>query len=151
MRAEAEERMRVEYTVAQNKVEQAQRAEQVLRAERVRKEAREKAAKEREEEKRAREMREKEEEVAKREGGVWIESGGKKAKGKKGFAVMPMGYAGKAGEKKENVGESPKKDSGEDKGGRAGTWGPKRILSRKEGIMQGQGVGQGQVGVGTKK
>jgi len=152
VRAETEERMNAEFQ-KQARAEEVKKAERVQREkqERVRREAREKAAKEREEEARLKAQREKEEERAKREGGAWIESGGKKGRKVKGFPVMPMMHAGGAvgngkgfgeeGERKENEGGGVVKE-GEDKGGRAGTWGPKKILSRKEGV----GAGQGQMG-----
>jgi hypothetical protein len=122
-------------------------AEQRAKEERIRREAREKAAREREEETRLKAMRDKEEERAKKEGGTWIETGsGKKAKGRKGngalgFPVLPHSAPPVLKtfverEKKENDGGmkmSPKKDGKSvDTGGRAGTWGPKKILSRKE-------------------
>jgi hypothetical protein len=157
VRAEAEERLRAEYNQNIQRAKAVQRAEAVQREkqERVRREAREKAAKEREEEARMKAEREKEEEKAKREGGAWIESGGKKGKKAKGFPVMPMMHSGtavgKAFGEKENVKENDRGakmelEKGEDTGGRAGMWGPNRILSRKEGVGARQGQGQGQGG-----
>ncbi|KAF1919971.1 hypothetical protein BDU57DRAFT_156952 [Ampelomyces quisqualis] len=150
VRTEAEARMQTVYS------QSAQRAEQVYheKQDRVRREAREKAAREREEEARLRVVRLKEEEKAKREGGAWIESG-KKGKGRKGvgFPVLPHSASAgvKAlgeGEKKENEGSGGVKEleKAEDKGGRAGTWGPKKILSRKEAVGASQAQAQGQVG-----
>ena len=90
-------------------------------------------------------LKEKEEERAKKEGGMWIETGsGKKAKGRKGngalaFPVLP-GSAPPVGKtfaevgRKENQGGKMVKEKGGDVGGRAGTWGPKKILSRKENV-----------------
>jgi hypothetical protein len=129
-------------------------AVQRAKEERIRRVAREKATREREEEARLKAMKEKEEERAKKEGGLWIETGsGKKQKGKKGAAIgfpaMPFSappalrrLADK--EKKGNDGGakmsanmsatmSPTKEGKSvDTGGRAGIWGPKKILSRKE-------------------
>jgi hypothetical protein len=153
VRAEAEARIRVEHDAvckAQETHEAAlrekQAAVQQAKEERIRREAREKAAREREEEARLKAMKEKEEERVKKEGGLWIETGsGKKQKGKKGAAInfpaMPFSvapalrtFADK--EKKENAGGakmSPKKEGANvDTGGRAGVWGPKKILTRKE-------------------
>ncbi|KAH7069072.1 hypothetical protein BKA63DRAFT_100706 [Paraphoma chrysanthemicola] len=123
-------------------------AEQRAKEERIRRAAREKAAREREEDAKQKAMVQMEHERAKKEGGLWIETGsGKKQKGKKGagtgsgngFPTMPASappvlktFAAK--DKKENEGspgKSPKK--GMETGGRAGTWGPKKILSRKDG------------------
>jgi hypothetical protein len=121
-------------------------AEQRAKEERVRREAREKAARERKEEHKMKAIKEKEEERAKKEGGLWIETGnGKKTKGRRGgalnFPTLPQSapavlktFADK--EKKENengVRTSPKKEGkAADIGGRAGIWGPKKILNRKE-------------------
>jgi hypothetical protein len=121
-------------------------AEQRAKEERIRREARETADKEREEEARLKTIKEKEEELAKKQGGAWIEtSGGKKQKGRKGTALgaptislstPPVLKTLLTKDKKENDHEaklSPKKDAkGTDTGGRAGIWGPKKILSRKE-------------------
>jgi hypothetical protein len=165
VRAEAEARIKVErdaickaLKAREAAVREKQAAVQQAKEERIRREAREKAAREREEEARLKAMKEKEEERAKKEGGLWIETGsGKKQKGKKGaamdFTAMPFSaplvlrtFADR--EKKENAGGakmSPKKqnDAGAkmspkkegtnvDTGGRAGVWGPKKILTRKE-------------------
>jgi hypothetical protein len=177
VRTESEARVNAErdaFCKAREASENAQREKQtaVQRAkeERIRREAHEKAAREREEEARLKAMKQKEEERAKKEGGLWIETGsGKKQKGKKGaamnFPAMPFSaplvlrtFADR--EKKENDGNvkmSPKKqndgsakmsprkqnDGGAqmsplkdgkstDTGGRAGVWGPKKILTRKE-------------------
>jgi hypothetical protein len=122
-------------------------AEQRAKEGRIRREAREKAARERVEENKMKAIKEREEERAKKEGGMWIETGsGKKTKGRRGgalnFLALPQSaspilknFADK--EKKENSNGarmSPKKEAkaAADSGGRAGTWGPKKILSRKE-------------------
>jgi hypothetical protein len=130
-------------------IREKQAAEQRAKEERIRREAREKAAREREDEARKKVVREREEERAKKEGGAWIETGsGKKTKGRKGPAVaMPLAAAPPpvlktlvAKDRKENdngnaAKMSPKREGKGtvmDTGGRAGTWGPKKILSRKE-------------------
>jgi len=128
-------------------IREKQAAEQRAKEERIRREAREKAAREREEEARIKASKEREEELAKKEGGAWIETGsGKKQKGRKGgpstgFPTMPhfsppvlKTLITKDKKENENGGKmSPKKEGkGMDMGGRAGTWGPKKILSRKE-------------------
>jgi hypothetical protein len=119
-------------------------AELRAKDERIRREAREKAAREREEEARVRVIKETEEERAKKDGGAWIEtSGGKKTKSRKG-GVVGSPVPADAGspvlkmvfgrERKENEGAtnaSPKMEKVADQG-RAGIWGPKKILSRKE-------------------
>jgi hypothetical protein len=121
-------------------------AELRAKEERVRREAREKAAREREEENKMKAIKEKEKERAKKEGGLWVETdSGEKTKGRRGgalnFPSLPQSvpavlntFADK--EKKENkdgARMSPKKEGkATDTGGRAGTWGPKKILSRKE-------------------
>lgn len=122
-------------------------AEQRAKEERIRREAREKAAREREDEARIKATKEREEERAKKEGGAWIETGsGKKQKGRKGasaggfpmmaFSTPPVLKTLAAKDKKENetgAKMSPKREGkGVDMGGRAGSWGPKKILSRKE-------------------
>ncbi|KAH4106293.1 hypothetical protein HBH70_178290 [Parastagonospora nodorum] len=152
-RAEAEARYHAQHdaVVAANQartsaLREKHAAEQRAKEERIRREAREKAAREREEENRVKMLREKEEERAKKEGGMWIETGsGKKAKGKKGngalgFPVLPNSTPSviktfaEVGRKENEGGKmmSLMKENGVDAGGRAGTWGPKKILSRKE-------------------
>jgi hypothetical protein len=150
-RAEAETQARLDQEAiakAHQAREVAVRERQVveLRAkeERIRREAREKAARERAEEARIKILKEKEEERAKQEGGRWIETASiKKGRGKKGgggallqFPAPPILKPINSREKKENEGNmnsSPKKEGKNiDLGGRAGTWGPKIILSRKE-------------------
>lgn len=126
-------------------IKEKKAAEQRAKEDRIRTEAREKAARERDEEAKRKKVREEEERKAKKEGGMWIETGsGKKGKSRKsgggGSPVTPtMGAKGMLGvkEKKENVRMervSPKKERAGDGGGRAGTWGPKKILSRKENV-----------------
>jgi hypothetical protein len=127
-------------------VRERQAAELRAKEERIRREAREKAARERAEEARIKVLKEKEEERAKQEGGRWIETASiKKGRGKKGggaggaLVLSPAHSIMKptnSREKKENEGNvklSPEKEGKSmDLGGRAGTWGPKKILSRKE-------------------
>jgi hypothetical protein len=161
VRAESEARVNAERDAickARDASEKAQREKQAAKEERIRREAREKAAREREEEARLKAMKEKEEERVKKEGGLWIETGsGKKQKGKKGaamnFPAMPFSAPpvlrtfadrekkehdgnAKMSPKKQNDGSakmSPLKDGkSTDTGGRAGVWGPKKILTRKE-------------------
>ncbi|KAL5117895.1 hypothetical protein ACEQ8H_004213 [Pleosporales sp. CAS-2024a] len=124
-------------------------AELRAKEERVRRDACEKAAREREEEKRTKAMKQQEEERAKKEGGVWIQTGsGKKTKGRRGAGVGALGFSvlPNSGqpvvqtfaerEKKENASGSKmsakEEVKGSNMGGRAGTWGPKQILSRKD-------------------
>jgi hypothetical protein len=127
-----------------NAVREKHTVELRAKDERIRREAREKAAREREEEARNKVMKEKEEVRAKKEGGLWIEtSGGKKTKSRKGIPTgspvlahseSPVLKALFGKDKKENEGTmnaSPKKEKSVDQG-RAGIWGPKKILSRKE-------------------
>lgn len=138
-------------------------AEQRAKEARVRREAREKAAWEREEEMRTKQAKEEEERKARREGGLWIESGsGKKSKGRKGGGVaglgnplspVPMTPAVVLRENRPMGGEeqSPKKEKSVDLGGRAGTWGPKKILSRKDndgGFHDANGTLPGSGGAG---
>lgn len=120
--------------------------EKRVREERVRREAREKAERERAAEQKMRAEKEAERERAKREGGVWTlaESGsGKKKKGKgPGLAgsvggtsaAFPTTSVVKKDAWKENgKGSWKESQKGNESSGRAGTWGPKKILSRKEG------------------
>ncbi|KAI8942910.1 hypothetical protein NX059_000949 [Plenodomus lindquistii] len=133
--------------------------EQRLKEERVRREAREKAAREREEESRIKQFKEEQERKAKKDGGLWIET--KKGKGKKsggnnvgGNPLSPVGKIvgrenramGGAGVGAGAADKSPKK--GVDPGGRAGTWGPKKILSRKENGGGAQAFSSGAIGGG---
>ncbi|KAF2855890.1 hypothetical protein T440DRAFT_551209 [Plenodomus tracheiphilus IPT5] len=161
-RAEAEASVKEKIDAEAKAVEAQQRAvkekqnlEQRLKEERVRREAREKAAREREEEMRIKRFKEEENLKAKKDGGMWIESGsGKKGKGRKsgGAGVRtPLSPVSKmsGGGSRENkapggsgMDRSPKKGD-VDPGGRAGTWGPKKILSRKE----NGGLGHGGHGV----
>ena len=127
-------------------------AESKVKEERIRREARERAAREREEELKLKREKEEEERRARMEGGLWIETGGgRKGKGKKSGAnsgtSMPitcsaaMVAAGREKKENESGKVSPKKEIGmertspkkDKKGqtGRAGVWGPKKILSRK--------------------
>lgn len=148
-------------------------AEQRAKEERIRREAREKAAREREEEMRTKKAKAEEERKAKREGGLWIEThSGKKSKGRKSGGAgptnpllslpVPKTTAGAASRENKAmpgsgvVDRSPKKEKSVDLGGRAGTWGPKRILSRKEnggGVQGGSGAlnGGGAANGGLKK
>lgn len=129
---------------AKHKVEVEKRA----REERVRREAREKAERERANEERMRVEREKEMERMRREGGPWVlaEAGsGKKKKGRvsgPGSPASPTGVFGAGGAvRKENAKTGWKEtekswkeaEKSTEASGRAGTWGPKKILSRKEG------------------
>ncbi|KAH8724928.1 hypothetical protein GQ44DRAFT_740012 [Phaeosphaeriaceae sp. PMI808] len=104
--------------------------EQRAKEGRIRREAREKANKEREEEAKLKATKDKEEERARKEGGLWIETGsGKKQKGRKTVSpALPLSAPpfAKTFSAQEKI---------EDMGGRAGFWGPKKILSRKENSM----------------
>jgi hypothetical protein len=121
--------------------------------ERIRRDARDKANRERDEEARVKAMREREEERARKEGGVWIETGSvKKGKARKGAGSSPITplsgppvlktILSRDIKKETDTGNrmgpkntSPKTEGkGIDLGGRAGTWGPKKILSRKENL-----------------
>jgi len=111
-----------------------------MREERVRREARDKAERERVVEEMKRVEHEKEAERARKEGSPWVlaeaGSGKKKKKGPVGTGlVSPMGALG-MGAVKEGWKENGKgwKDERGESSGRAGTWGPKKILSRKEGV-----------------
>lgn len=152
-RLEAEERLKAQFTAAQNAqkeretaIREKQLAEQKAKEERVRREAREKALKEREEEAKIKAEKEMEDERVKKEGGPWMETGsGKKSKSRKGmafgFPVLPSSAPPTVrtfAEKERNganVGArmSPKKEGkSPETSGRAGVWGPTKILSRKE-------------------
>lgn len=116
-----------------------------IREERVRREAREQAERERAAEQQLRAEREIEKERTKKEGGLWTlaESGsGKKKKGKGFVSTSLVGPTippfltnmAKKNVWKEN-GKAGRKESekGAESSGRAGIWGAKKILSRKEG------------------
>lgn len=110
-------------------------ADRKAHEEKVRRDATQKAAREREEELRMKKEKEDSDRKAKTDGGAWIESGGKKGKHKKNVVGSPgKSFNGSMGEKKNATGKgnSPNKDRGVDGGGRAGVWGPKKILTRKE-------------------
>lgn len=132
-------------------LKQRQAAELKAKQERIRREASEKAAREREVEERAKREKEAEELRAQKEGGPWIESlGSKKYKVRRnvgGTATMdspprllnPLSVSRMAtGPKniKDNsngTGDDRRsKASSVDLGGRAGFWGPKKILTRQE-------------------
>ncbi|XP_014562693.1 hypothetical protein COCVIDRAFT_83269 [Bipolaris victoriae FI3] len=138
----------------ENAVKEKVAAEMRAKEERVRREAREKAAREREAEQRAKQEKEEDEIRAKREGGPWIEtSGGKKFKGKRnagssGTTGSPTRLLTSLSVAKMATGPKNTKDNGTgngdggesmgpktvsvDMGGRAGVWGPKKILKRQE-------------------
>ena len=121
-----------------------------MREDRLRREYREKAAREREEEARRKEEREREMEKAKKEGGLWIETGStRKGRHRKGplTPVTPLVSSPTirtilTRDKKENVPvagspkispakkipakTSPPKDRPAESSGRAGVWGPKK-------------------------
>ncbi|KAF3037035.1 hypothetical protein E8E11_001743 [Didymella keratinophila] len=117
-------------------------AEQKAREERVRREAREKAERERAVEVKVRAEKEQEAERARKEGGAWMlaeaSSGKKKKKSGSvpGSPKSPKSPSTVAGAKKEVWKENGGAGGGKEKSeasGRAGIWGPKKILSRKEG------------------
>jgi hypothetical protein len=136
-------------------VREKQAAELRAKEERVRREARDKAAREREAERRVKREKEEAERRATKEGGTWIEtSGGKKPKGKRSgggsgpastlvtplnplstfkMAAVPKNIKDIGGGTGGGERMSPKKGRA-DSGGRAGTWGPKKVLSRQENI-----------------
>ncbi|KAF2627189.1 hypothetical protein BU25DRAFT_342399 [Macroventuria anomochaeta] len=119
--------------------------EKRAREERVRREAREKAERERVLEHKIKIEREKEMERAKKEGGPWVlaEAGsGKKKKGRGSVPASPaspgspsilVGVTEKDAWKENGKTVWKENEKGVDASGRAGTWGPKKILSRKEG------------------
>ncbi|KAH6882645.1 hypothetical protein BKA58DRAFT_22632 [Alternaria rosae] len=151
------------YEARERAVRGKQAAELRAKEERVRREARDKAAREREAEQRAKREKEEAERKAKKEGGAWIETSvGKKPKGKRngggsgsgsgsGSANAPVTPLSTLSTTKmaaapKNIKElggsagggermSPKKGR-VDPGGRAGTWGPKKILSRQENVAE---------------
>jgi hypothetical protein len=163
-RAETEAQVRFEqhefakaYEARERAVREKQAAELRAKEERVRREARDKAAREREAEQRVKREKEEAERRAKKEGGTWIEtSGGKKPKGKRSgggsgpastpatplnplstlkMAAVPKNIKETAGNAGGGERMSPKKGR-VDPGGRAGTWGPKKILSRQENVAE---------------
>ncbi|KAI4669202.1 uncharacterized protein J4E79_001245 [Alternaria viburni] len=163
-RAETEAQVRFEqhefakaYEARERAVREKQAAELRAKEERVRREARDKAAREREAEQRAKREKEEAERKAKKEGGAWIETSvGKKPKGKRNGGgsgpanapVTPLNTVStiKMAAAPKNIKElnggagggermSPKKGR-VDPGGRAGTWGPKKILSRQENVAE---------------
>lgn len=163
-RAETEAQVRLEqhefakaYEARERAVREKQAAELRAKEERVRREARDKAAREREAEQRVKREKEEAERRAKKEGGEWIETlVAKKPKSKRSggdsgatsisatplnplstlkMAAVPknikeIGTGAGGGERM-----SPKKGR-VDPGGRAGTWGPKKILSRQENVAE---------------
>lgn len=160
-RAEIEEQARLEQEAVtkacqarEQAIKERQAAELKVREERVRREAREKAAREREAEQRAKRDKEEEELRAKREGGPWIEtSGGKKYKAKRSaggnspmdsptrplsslpvakMAAVPRNIKDSGNGNDEDDEKMSSKMGSFDVGGRAGVWGPKRILKRQE-------------------
>lgn len=143
------------YETRERAMREKQAAELRAKEERVRREARDRAAREREAEQRMKREKEEAERRAKKEGGAWIETSvGKKPKSKRsgggsGSAstpAIPLNSLStlKMATAPKNINEigggigggermSPKKDL-VDPGGRAGTWGPKKILSRQENV-----------------
>ncbi|KAF1923848.1 uncharacterized protein M421DRAFT_74155 [Didymella exigua CBS 183.55] len=147
-RVDAEEKLRAEYL----QVATAEKARELSakarfeadkkgRDERVRRGAREKAERERAVEMKVRAEREREAERARREGGQWMlaeaGSGKKKKRGSgPGSPVSPSTVVGgRQDMRKENGsvgGNIAWKEDKSEVSGRAGIWGPKKILSRKE-------------------
>lgn len=148
-RADAEGKRQCEYLLAsaaesarEMAVKSKMEAEKRAREERARREAREKAERERAAEMEMRAEREKEAERARREGGLWVlaEAGSGKKKKKKGIVpgspASPASPSTVMGEKKDAWKENKtawRDDRSVEASGRAGVWGPKKILSRKEG------------------
>jgi hypothetical protein len=121
-----------------------------LREERLRREYRDRAAREREDEARRKEEREREAERAKKEGGLWIETGaGRRGRHRKGPLTpvtplvsspairtiltrdkkenMPVAGGSKMSPAKKSPAKtSPPKDKPTESSGRAGVWGPKK-------------------------
>lgn len=132
-------------TAREAAVKARQEAEKKAREARVRREAREKAERERVTEMRVKAEREKEAERGRREGGAWVlaEAGsGKKKRGSvPGGPKSPVSPSTVTGGKmdvwKENGSAGVKVTWNEksEGSGRAGVWGPKKILSRKEGVL----------------
>lgn len=140
------------------------------REERVRREAREKAERERVVEGRMRAEQAREAEQVRSEGGKWMvaEAGsGRKKKGKGGGLVSPLnnGGVGSKGAAASTSSGGPANNShglakkqfkenerSAESSGRAGTWGPKKILSRKDGAAALASVSDGLNGAnGGKK
>lgn len=122
------------------KIENDKRA----REERVRREAKEKAERERAAEQKMKAEREMERERAKKEGGAWTlaeSNSGKKKKGKASVLACPTSPPFVTGLPKKDAWKENEKitwsegSKSASVAGRAGTWGPKKILSRKEGAM----------------
>lgn len=127
-------------------VKARQEAEKKAREERVRREAREKAERERIVEMRVRTESEKDAERARKEGGAWVLAEASSGKKKKRGSVpespkSPKSPSTATGSKKDvrkengsaGGGKAALKDEKSEASGRAGIWGPKKILSRKEG------------------
>lgn len=153
---EAQARMEQDAIIKANQAcEQAikarQAAELKVKEERIRREAREKAAREREAEERAKREKEEEELRARKEGGLWIESsankkyrvrktaGGDNVMGSPTRLLNSLSVSGMAtGPKNTKDNGNVNSDGGGLKstsvgsGGRAGVWGPKKILTRQE-------------------
>ncbi|KAF3044141.1 hypothetical protein E8E12_010339 [Didymella heteroderae] len=121
-------------------------AEKKAHEESVRREAREKAERERAAEVKVRAEREREAKRARKEGGAWVlaeaGSGKKKKKGSvPGSPASPASPSMVTGSRKDvwkengnaGGGKTAWKDEKSEVSGRAGVWGPKKILSRKEG------------------
>lgn len=124
-------------------VKAKQLAERKVNEDKIRREAALKAAREREEELRIKKEKDELERQAKKEGGAWIESGSKKGKNKKiGTGSPGTAFQGFTMDKKTTASKtvSPKKDQQLHISGRAGVWGPKKILSRKENDSPGASV-----------
>lgn len=123
-------------------------AEKQAKKDRVRREYAQKARAEREREEQEQEKLKAEAERAKKEGGLWIDAGASRKRGRKGgggvgMAALrsappaPLGATAgwKMGEFGRKEAEAPKTSTGVDPGGRAGVWGPvapKRILTNPE-------------------
>lgn len=121
--------------IRQGELKAKQVADRKAHEEKVRRDAIQKATLEREEESRMKKEKEESERQAKKEGGAWIESGSKRGKNKKNATASPSrSRAGASAEMKGISGTnmSPEKERSIDVGGRAGFWGPKKILSKKE-------------------
>lgn len=109
-------------------------AEKKMREERVRREAREKAEHERLVEEKVKVEREREAERVKKDGGVWMLAEAGSGKKKKGANTNAKGEASPASPR--SPGKMPGLKENEKLGeasGRVGVWGPKKILSRKDG------------------
>ena len=159
VRAEAQEkqaRAQALAAAAENAREMAVKTkmemEKRARQERVRREAREKAERERALEQKMKIEREREVERARKEGGLWVLAEAGSGKKKKGKGSMPASPASPASPsilmgvvKKETWKENGKtvwkeSEKAAELSGRAGAWGPKKILSRKEGAAGALGI-----------